>query len=208
MKLMYLCIIMMVLVLSASWTQLQPPAIYNIAAARSKIEISVFKEGLLKGLAHDHTIAATSFSGEIRFNPANMGDSSVNLNIDSGSLVVLDPNVSEKDRKEIQGTMQGVKVLNISEFPKIIFHSTRLNNAAKAGEDFTLTGRLDLHGVDKEITFPVLIQLENNLLRATGTAGIAQTDFGITPIRLALGTIRLKDQIQVRFEIVAEKANP
>jgi polyisoprenoid-binding protein YceI len=209
MKSMCLSAIIITLVLSTSWAQTPNSSVYNIDAARSKIEIAVFREGLLKGVAHDHTVAANSFAGEVRFNSANMNDSSVNLSIDSGSLVVLeDPKVPEKDRKEIQATMQGSKVLNIKEFPKIMFHSTGVSNAAKAGEDFTLTGKLDLHGVVKEITFPVHIQLRNNLLQVTGMADIAQTDFAIKPIKLALGTIRLKDQIRVRFEILAERTNP
>ena len=201
--------IVMAFALSTSWAQTPSPVVYNIDAARSKIELSVSRGGILKLAGHDHEIAAKGFSGEIRFNSASLKDSSVHLSIESGSLIVLEnPNEPEKDRKEVQATMQGEKVLNINVFPKILFHSTGVSNVAASGEDFTLSGRLNLHGVEKEIAFPVHIHPESNLLRATGTVTIAQTDFGITPIKAALGTIRVKDQVKVKFDFLAERTNP
>jgi polyisoprenoid-binding protein YceI len=197
--------LMLVWMISSSWAQAPAPAVYNIDAARSKLEIAVFREGLLRMAGHDHAIAAKVFSGEVRFNSANLEDSSVNLSIDSGSLVVLDPEVSEKDRKEIQATMLGGTVLDVKAFPKILFSSTRVSQVTKAGEDFTLTGKLNLHGVEKEIAFPVHIHPENGLLHATGMVTIAQTDFGIKPIKAALGTVRVKDRVQIKFDFLADK---
>ena len=194
------------LILSTSWAQAPSPAIYNIDTTRSRIELAVFRSGILKVIGHDHAIVAKSFSGEIRFNPANIGDCTVQLSIDSGSLVVLDdPNVSEKDRKEIQANMEGPKVLSVREFPRITFQSTGVSRTTR--EDLILRGKLNLHGVGKEISFPVQIHPENNLLRVTGTATIAQTDFGIKPIKAAAGGLRVKDQVNVKFDIIAERAH-
>jgi polyisoprenoid-binding protein YceI len=200
--------IMLVWMLSNSRAQAPNPAVYNIDATRSSLEIAVFRGGLLKIAGHDHAIAAKTFSGEVRFNSASLRDSSVNLSIESESLTVLDPDVSEKDRKEIQATMLGGAVLNVKAFPRILFSSTRVSQATNAGADFTLTGKLSLHGVEKEISFPVHIRPENDLLRATGKVTIAQTDFGIKPIKVALGTIQVKDRIEVKFEFLADRIKP
>jgi len=160
-------------------------------------------------MGHDHEIAAKSFSGEVRLDPINIENSSVSLEVASASLIVADdPDVPEKDRKQVQDTMQGADVLNSRDFPRIQFHSTRLSHLAKAGEDFTITGRLNLHGFEKEISFPVQLHRESNLLRASGVVTLTQTDFGIKPVKAALGTVRVKDQIRVKFEFLAEKANP
>ena len=193
----------------ASWAQATSPAVYRIDAARSRLELAVSRSGLLKVAGHDHAIAAKSFSGEVRLNSLNMEDSSVSLSIESASLIVLDePGVPEKDRKEVQATMEGAEVLNIKEFPKILFRSTKVSGGSKTGEDFRLTGRLNLHGVEKEIAFPVHIHPENNLLRTTGTVTVVQTDFGMKPVKAALGMVRVKDQVKISFDILAERANP
>lgn len=196
------------LILSTSWAQGLSPAVYRIDPAHSKIELTVFRSGLLKMIGHDHTIVAKDFSGRVRFNAENIGDSSVRLNIDARALVVVDdPSVSEKDRQQIQANMEGAKVLSVQEFPQIIFHTTEVSRTAATTESLMLRGRLNCHGVEKEITFPVQIHSETNRLHVMGIAVMAQTDFGIKPIKAAAGGLRVKDQVNVKFDILAERTN-
>ena len=205
---MYLASLVMVWTIAISLVQEPSLSVFTIDEARSKIEISVFRGGLLKLAGHDHKITAKRFRGEVLFDPAKLEDSSVHLIIESGSLTVIDdPGESDKDRREVQQTMESEKVLNIKEFPQILFNSTGVSNIAKTGEDFILSGRFNLHGVEKAVTFPVHIHAENNRLRATGTLTIAQTDFGMKPITAALGAIRVKDKVIVKFDFLAERTN-
>ena len=190
-----------------AWAQSPDPFPYKIDPGRSRLEIEVFKGGLLKVLGHDHTVAAKRFSGTVQFDPNNLKGSSVSLSIESSSLTVLDPHASDKDRNEVQATMEGPKVLNVQEFPRIAFSSTHVKEAIAKGDSFEieLTGRLNLHGSERNITFPVRINFEKNLLRAAGTASISQTDFGMVPIKLGGGAVRVKDQIKVNFDFLAER---
>ncbi len=192
-----------------TWAQVSSPTAYKVDADRSRVEINVFRGGLFKALGHDHTVVAKSFSGIVQFDATKVKDSSVTLDIDSASLTVLDPEASEKDRGEVQATMEGSKVLNVKAFPRITFHSTRVSDLTQAGDAFevTLSGKFFLHGVEKEITFPVRISFQKNLLRATGTASITQTDFGIVPIKVGGGTVRVRDQVKINFDILAERAS-
>ncbi len=202
-------LMLLALTLPASKAQAMPLAIYSFDAARSRLELAVSRSGLLKIAGHDHKIQAKSFSGEVRYGTQKLEASSVNLSVESASLVVLDdPNEPEKDRREVQATMEGAEVLNIAKFPKILFRSTRINNVSRTGEDFRLTGILNLHGVEKEIAFPVHIHQENNLLRATGTVTVDQTDFGIKPVKAALGMVRVKNQVKITFDILSERTSP
>ena len=71
--------------------------------------------------------------------------------------------------------------------------------------EVTLAGKLNLHGVEKPITLPVRILLENTRLTVQGELFIAQTDFGIKPVKVAGGTVKVKDRVKVSFTIVAER---
>ena len=62
-------------------------------------------------------------------------------------------------------------------------------------------------GIKAKVIFPVQIQQEENLLRVTGMTEIAQTDFGIKPLKGVAGGLRLKDRVNVKFEILAERVN-
>jgi polyisoprenoid-binding protein YceI len=185
-------------------------AMYGIVAAGSTIQVSVFREGLLKVFGHDHLIAAKSFSGTVNFHADKVEESSISLNIEAKSLTVLDSVEAEKDRRDVQATMAGAQVLDVESFPRITFRSTGVHLIKKAGSDWevTLDGKLNLHGVEKPISFPVRIHQENTRLIVHGDVFITQTDFGIEPVKVAGGTVRVKDRVKLNFTIVAEKNKP
>src|SRR6267378_5249662 len=85
----------------------QDNAPYSIDAAQSKLEIQVYKEGVFKAFGHDHLIAAKQLSGQVQLDPQKIDQSSVRLHVPAKSLTVVDPGESEKDRRDVQTTMEG-----------------------------------------------------------------------------------------------------
>ena len=69
---------------------------------------------------------------------------------------VMDKDVSEKDRAEIQETMLGPKVLDAGRFPEIRFRSTAVEPAG-AGR-WTVRGDLTLHGQTRPVKLDVQSQ--------------------------------------------------
>ncbi len=123
------------------------------------------------------------------------------------SLTVVDPGESEKDRRDVQTTMEGEKVLDVAKFPEIIFSSSSVSAAKKtpAGWELTLSGKLKLHGVEKAVTFPLHVHAEGNELRGQGEVSILQTDYGITPVKVGGGSVKVKDKLKITFTVVAHK---
>ena len=70
-------------------------------------------------------------------------------------------------------------------------------------EDLRIDGRLTLHGVTKTVIIPVAARLNGNRMTATGEATVRQSDFGIRPVSAGGGTVRVKDEVEVTFSIVA-----
>src|SRR5712664_551989 len=134
----------------------QGNAPYSIDPAQSKLEIHVYKEGVFKAFGHDHLIAAKQLSGQVQLDPQKIDQSSVRLHVPAKSLTVVDPGESEKDRRDVQTTMEGEKVLDVAKFPEIIFSSSSVSAAKKtpAGWELTLFGKLRLHGVEKSSDLP------------------------------------------------------
>jgi polyisoprenoid-binding protein YceI len=156
----------------------------------STLTIRVFKTGLFSGFAHDHEITAPLSSGAI--DPVS---SSVEVHFDARKLKVLGPNVSADDRAKVQDTMLSDKVLDASRFPEIAFVSRTVKPAGN--NTYTVEGDLALHGVTHPLTLPV--SLENGHYK--GSVKLKQTDFGITPISLAGGSVKVKDVIEISFDI-------
>jgi len=181
--------------------------VYSVDAAKSKVELHVYREGMFKFLGHDHLVAAKSISGEVDLDPGEIARSSVRLNVEAKSLTVLDPGVDAKERRDVQETMESDKVLDVKRFPKITFVSTAVSQVKKVqnGYELILTGKLSLHGVEKGISFPLRVQLKGNQIEALGETSLLQTDYGIKPVRVGGGTVKVKDKLKIAFGIVASK---
>ena len=180
---------------------------YAVDSEKGKLQIHVYKEGLFKAFGHDHLISANKISGRVMFNQGMLEDSSVDLTVQASSLSVIDPGESDEDRRKVQNTMAGKDVLDEERFPDIRFTSTRIKQVKQThyGWEVTLEGALNLHGIEKPISLPLHVSAKDRELRAEGEASVLQTDFGITPIKVGGGSVRVKNKVLIGFELVAEK---
>lgn len=179
----------------------KPPAkTYTIIPAESSFTVFVGKAGALSFLAHDHNIAVRSFSGRVVVPEAGAAQGSLELDVDARSLTLLDK-ISDKDRAEITKSMNDI-VLESGKFPKITFRSTGISNVS--GTSVTVNGDLTLHGVTKRIAVPVTISATPQQLRATGKFILKQTDFGIAPYSAAAGSIKVKNEVILNFNVIAK----
>lgn len=166
------------------------PGAKEIDIARSVLTVRVYKTGLFSAFAHDHEISAPIQNGH--FDEQN---ETVEFNVDSRRLRVLDPGVSEGDRAEIQSTMLGPKVLDSQKFSEIRFRSTSLDKSREG--KWAINGDLTLHGQ----THAIKLDVEPRDGHYAGSAVLSQKDFGITPISIAGGSVKVKDRVRVEFDI-------
>ena len=163
----------------------------QIDTNKSVMVIHVGKSGVFSGFAHNHVIAAPIISGRV----STSNPLSVELRVDARTLRVRDPDASEKDRNEIQKTMLGPEVLDSERHPEIAFKSGAVE--AQGAGHWTVRGELTL----LEQTRPVTAEVMEKAGHYTGHATVKQTDFGIKPVQVARGTVKVKDEVQVEFDI-------
>src|SRR5215469_16060237 len=163
-----------------------------IDAAQSKLHVYAFKSGLFSGLADNHDVEAPIVEGMI-----DESTSRVKFAIDARQMKVLDPQLSPDKRKQVQARMLGPEVLDANHFPQITFQSTNVERAGQG--QLRVGGQLSLHGV----TRPVFASVRKQDGRYVGTCTLKQRDFGITPISIAGGTVKVKDELKIQFDIRA-----
>jgi hypothetical protein len=172
---------------------------------KSSLKIRVFKTGAFSLFAHDHEIEAPIEEGRINERKIEEGKAdssahaSVQLRADSRKMRVLDPEVSTEKRSEIQHTMQGPTVLDVEKFPTISYDSTSVTSRGE--NHWEVRGDLTLHG--KKETVTVEVSLQDGHYR--GSASLKQSSFDISPISIAGGTVKVKDEVKIEFDIVAAK---
>ncbi len=162
-----------------------------INVEQSTLTVFVYKSGLFSAFADNHIIKAPIASGSM----SEDAPLSVELTVHAGDLRALDPNLAPDRRADVQARMVSADVLDVARFPDITFTSTAIQ---PAGTDrWSVTGRLTIHGQARSITFPVA--RVNG--RYQGEVAIKQRDFGIEPIRIAGGAVKVKDEMKVQFDI-------
>ena len=165
----------------------------SIDTEQSVLTVRVYKAGMLSAFGHEHEIRAPIQKGTF-----DEGKNTVEFVVDARTLRVLDSDVSSKDRAEIQSTMLGPKVLDSEKFPEIRFHSTEVHRLSEGR--WIVQGDLTVHGQ----TRPVKVDVERQAQRYRGSAQLRQREFGITPVTVAGGAIKVKDEVRVEFEIVGK----
>lgn len=184
---------------------------YAVDAAKSRFLVKAAAAGLLSSFGHNPTIAVRRFTGEAVFNPQAPEQSSLHLEIEAASLEVSN-DVNTKDRQQIDSTMKE-DVLESSRFPTIRYAGagTQAVKIADGLYRITLAGKLSLHGVERELSFPCNVTVSDDNLRANGEFLIRQTDYAIKLVSVAGGALKLKDELKFTFDIaahrVAEAAN-
>ncbi len=165
--------------------------VVDVDAGRSNIAIHVEKSGLFSAFAHNHTIQAPIASGHL-----DVEKRSAMLTFNAKEMKVLDEGVKESERADIDQTMKSDKVLDVQRFPEIRFVSTSIT--PQGSDRYQVRGDLTLHGTTRPVEFPITMSKD----RYTGSVKLKQTDFGIVPVSIAGGTVKVKDVIEIVFEVV------
>lgn len=178
---------------------------YVVDARASRFTVHAFATGMLSAMGHDPKIGIRTFSGEVDFNPESAEARRFRLSMQANSLGVLD-DISDKDRREIE-KMMNEQVLEPAKYPEIVYEAptvsvTRLEPALYTAN---LNGTLSFHGVSHNQPVTARIAVFDEMLRASGEFTLRQSDFGIKPISVAGGTLKVKDELKFTFEMVARK---
>jgi polyisoprenoid-binding protein YceI len=162
---------------------------HQIDIRKSSLTIHVSKTGIFSAAGHNHQIAAPIASGDVA------AGHQVELKVNTKALQVRDAEVSDKDRAQIQSTMLGPQVLDGERYPEIVFRSTGANPAGQGA--WRVQGNLTLHGLTRRVE----VEVNEAGGHYEGSARFKQTDFGIKPVKVAGGTIRVKDEVRIEFQI-------
>ena len=178
---------------------------FRIAASRSRFTVEGFAEGMLSMFGHNPVIAICGFGGDVRCNPETLEAGSLLMLVQADSLAVVNK-VSDKDRTEMERGMRE-DVLEIARYPEVVFMSTKIaaNRTSAGNFQARINGNLSLHGITHDQQINAQVTLNETSLRAQGEFPLKQSDYRIKPVSAAGGTLKMKDELKLSFDIVAER---
>jgi len=171
-----------------------------VIPGRGHFYIHVGTGGLFGAFGHDHLIEAQKIEGCAVIDANDLTHSSIKLAFSTAEIRVLDPKENPKDRAKVQTTME-TEVLRVSQYRQVTFESTGIERSGTA-DALRVHGNLTIHGKTQSVVVPLTVaHLDDGTYRATGEYKLKQTSFGIQPIQLAGGTVKVKDEVRTEFEL-------
>jgi polyisoprenoid-binding protein YceI len=115
-----------------------------------------------------------------------------------------------KSDKDMRDRRVQNDALQTSQFPTATFTASSVTGydaslAEGVEQTLMLTGMLDLHGVQKEVTWVVKARRQGDVITALATLeNVPYSDFNITPPNIA-GFVSVEDDVTLQVEIVAQR---
>ena len=162
---------------------------------RSTVTVRVFKSGLFRAFADDHVIEAPLAEGSLD----DSAEPNVRIAIDVLNMRVLDPGLSPKDRQDVQMRMLGSEVLDAARFPHIRFRSVAIQKGD--ADRWAIRGDLEAHGQTRQVSVNVV----RDQGHYKGSTSLKQSQFGIMPISIVGGAVKVKDEMKIDFDIVTSE---
>lgn len=176
---------------------------YNLTASSGKIFVHTFKEGFLSAVAHDLLIDVTNFMVKLNVPNTGSNSASVEAEVQADSLKVICAMkdgqrqyaaLKEKDKADIEeATFKDV--LHSVKYPTINFRSHSIIQE-KEGV-YHVKGELTLHGVTRPIELDVTTMGKD----LKGKVTLPQKDYGIKPYKALLGTLKVKNEVDIVFDL-------
>lgn len=184
-----------------------PAALYRIQPEASLVLIAARRDGKMAHLGHDHAIVSKDLQGFVEIasdaaaSRAEIAMPLMNLIVDEleyRQRLALDTQISDSDRAGTYSNMR--KVLEAEQFPWLTVAARFASADATPPE---ISASITLHGVTLEFLVPVQLDVTAERLTVSGQLTIKQSDFGLTPFSAVGGLLRVADELQVDFTLVA-----
>lgn len=177
--------------------------ILRVDSSHSLVIIEVHRAGALSRLGHDHVVASRNVTGF-----ASLTGGVADLYVPLDMLAVDEPGLrteagfdTQPSQQDIEGTRRNMltRTLDAEHFPYALIHVAR----ADAGRP-ELKVTITLHGMTHSYEVPTQFENVRGGIAVAGRMSFNQSDFGITPLSILGGAIRVQDKLNLRFHILAQ----
>lgn len=185
---------------------------YQVDPAASTLHILVYRGGPMARLGHNHVVSSQNLQGRV-WQGAALEDSGFDITVPVNDLVVDDNtarategadfplNISDDAKQGTKANMLRETLLDGARYPEIHITSVRVQGSAISP---VVIAALRIKDQTRQVTVPVTLQTTDAGLRISGAFEIKQTDFGITPLSIAMGALLVVDTVTIKFDLQAQ----
>jgi polyisoprenoid-binding protein YceI len=181
------------------------PAQWSLGPSDGELLIRTGVAGRAARMGHRLTVAMTRWQATVQWRGAD--PVSAQLVVETDSFEVLR---GEGGVKGLSGPEKALvrsnalKSLAGGRFPEIRFGATDID---KTDEGYRLVGRLEIHGKSRDHVIDLRTDDLGESWRMSAESGVRQSDYGIKPYSLLMGSVQVADQVTVSFTAAHAKGD-
>jgi polyisoprenoid-binding protein YceI len=185
---------------------------HRVVAEESLLQIQVYRGGPMARLGHNHVIASRHLEGSVYLteDPAR---TRFDIRFPVNELTVDEPalrsaagadfpgEVPQSAREGTHQNLQSASLLDASTHPVIRLRATDVKPGADAldvGVDITFKDQV------YPLRVPVQVERHDDVVVARGELTLNQSQLGLKPFSVAMGTLVVLDQMHIHFAITAK----
>lgn len=124
----------------------------------------------------------------------------------SRAVVEIDMGSVQAEDEKVTAHLKSADFFDAVRFPKAIFTTTDVRPRGEGVGKYTISGELELHGMKRQISFPAVINIENDVLKAKAQFSLHRKDFSVAYPGMPDDVIM--DEVLVKLQIRGEKERP
>ncbi len=184
---------------------------YFFDDAESLLYVQVYKDpnALGSGLAHNHVMRATNWTGDVTYNRDYIEDCEMNfalpvydLAVDEDAmrdLVGYGDTINSGDRATIREHMLDSNQLNATQYESIWFESV---SCQEQNGSLVVTGDMFIAGTTREMDITINFSANEDTFYMSGVIDFTHADFNITPYEAFWGAVRNSEPLKISFDMV------
>lgn len=172
--------------------------VWNLDESAGELLVKTGVSGRAARMGHRLTIAMDSWRAEVRWEAGEPTNVDLTVKVDSLRVVRGEGGV-----KSLSGPEKAIvrsnamKALDVDRFPQILFQA---NDIQQTTDGYRLSGTLQIHGTTRERVVDVQVADLGDSWRISGDADVRQTEFGVKPYSILMGSVKIADTVTVSFD--------
>jgi polyisoprenoid-binding protein YceI len=156
-------------------------------------------------MGHRLTIAMDTWRATVKWTDGEPADVELTVAVDSLQVVRGEGGVTPLSGPEkALARSNALKVLGADRFPEIRFQASGIE---KTSDGYRLTGSLKIHGVTRARVFDLHVDDRVDMWRLSCQDDVRQTEFGVKPYSMLMGSMKVVDAVSVSFSASRPKSD-
>jgi polyisoprenoid-binding protein YceI len=170
---------------------------WTLTAADGELLVHTAVAGRAAKIGHRLTIAMKRWQATVRWSGSEPAAAKLTVDVDSLEVLHGEGGVTPLSGPEkVLVRSNALRQLDAGSFPQICFEAETIE---KSGDGYRLAGTLQIRGKTRAQVIDLRTDDLGDAWRLSSQASVRQSDFGVKPYSLLMGSLKVADDVTVSY---------